>query len=85
MCFKALPCTPGGRSAAQEAAPLALRWVEVMVPPHPPGCLSALPGVPPTQHAPQLWWRQVVTHLCYSDFEDIMGAIDGLDGELRVV
>ena len=56
-----------------------------MVPPHPPGCLSALPGVPPTQHAPQLWWRQVVTHLCYSDFEDIMGAIDGLDGELRVV
>ncbi len=25
---------------------------------------------------------QIVTHLCYSDFEEIMGAIDGLDGEL---
>jgi len=24
---------------------------------------------------------QIVTHLCYSDFEEIMGAIDGLDGE----
>ena len=23
---------------------------------------------------------QVVTHLCYSDFEDILSAIDGLEG-----
>ena len=26
---------------------------------------------------------QVVTHLCYSDFQDIMGAIDAMDGALR--
>ena len=26
---------------------------------------------------------QVVTHLCYSDFEDILPAIDGLEGVLR--
>ena len=25
---------------------------------------------------------QVVTHLCYSDFADILGAIDALDGAL---
>lgn len=24
---------------------------------------------------------QVVTHLCYSDFQDIMAAVDALDGE----
>ncbi len=27
---------------------------------------------------------QVVTHLCYSDFQDIMGAIDDMDGEVMV-
>jgi methionine synthase II (cobalamin-independent) len=26
---------------------------------------------------------QVVTHLCYSDFEDILPAIDGLKGALQ--
>jgi 5-methyltetrahydropteroyltriglutamate--homocysteine methyltransferase len=24
---------------------------------------------------------QVVTHLCYSDFQDIMEAVDAMDGE----
>lgn len=28
---------------------------------------------------------QVVTHLCYSDFQDIMGAIDRMDGEHRLL
>ena len=27
-------------------------------------------------------WMQVVTHLCYSDFQDIMAAIDDMDGRL---
>lgn len=26
---------------------------------------------------------QVVTHLCYSDFQDIMAAVDDMDGERR--
>jgi 5-methyltetrahydropteroyltriglutamate--homocysteine methyltransferase len=28
---------------------------------------------------------QIVTHLCYSSFEDIMAAIDALDGRLMCV
>lgn len=28
---------------------------------------------------------QVVTHLCYSDFQDIMAAVDAMDGKQQII
>lgn len=56
-------------------------------------CLSALPRIVLPHPCPFTPFRlstsvakpqvQVVTHLCYSDFQDIMQAVDDMDGEKK--
>jgi hypothetical protein len=65
------------------ARALFSRCVVSCCPPSSPR-LSSPPPSPPTPRLstsvakPQV---QVVTHLCYSDFQDIMQAVDDMDGE----